>query len=108
MLPGPSAPMIPRHPTAQSSQANWVTWSAGSGRGGTHRGCEAPRTGMGATGANKGGIGAPGGTRTHGLLLRRQTLYPLSYGRATLCLVRAHAPHFGELGRACNAGITYA
>ena len=25
--------------------------------------------------------GAPGGTRTHGLLLRRQTLYPLSYGR---------------------------
>src|SRR3972149_11546087 len=27
-------------------------------------------------------IGAPGGTRTHGLLLRRQTLYPLSYGRA--------------------------
>ena len=27
--------------------------------------------------------GAPGGTRTHGLLLRRQTLYPLSYGRAT-------------------------
>jgi hypothetical protein len=26
--------------------------------------------------------GAPGGTRTHDLLLRRQTLYPLSYGRA--------------------------
>ena len=26
--------------------------------------------------------GAPGGIRTHGLLLRRQTLYPLSYGRA--------------------------
>jgi hypothetical protein len=25
--------------------------------------------------------GAPGGTRTHDLLLRRQTLYPLSYGR---------------------------
>ena len=29
------------------------------------------------------GSGALGGTRTHGLLLRRQTLYPLSYERAT-------------------------
>src|SRR5215217_6628627 len=28
------------------------------------------------------GAGAPGGTRTHDLLLRRQTLYPLSYGRS--------------------------
>ncbi len=25
---------------------------------------------------------APGGTRTHGTLLRRQMLYPLSYGRS--------------------------
>jgi hypothetical protein len=28
------------------------------------------------------GDGALGGTRTHGLLLRRQTLYPLSYERS--------------------------
>ena len=37
------------------------------------------------------GAGAPGGTRTHGLLLRRQTLYPLSYGRATGHRVRVNA-----------------
>src|SRR4051812_17524944 len=42
---------------------------------------QTPPPGMGAIQAGDGGIGAPGGTRTHGLLLRRQTLYPLSYGR---------------------------
>jgi hypothetical protein len=34
----------------------------------------------------KGKDGAPGGTRTHRLLLRRQTLYPLSYERTSLRL----------------------
>ena len=29
--------------------------------------------------------GAPGGGRTHNLLLRRETLYPLSYGRRMSC-----------------------
>ena len=33
--------------------------------------------------ARSKGDGALGGTRTHGLLLRRQTLYPLSYERGT-------------------------
>src|SRR6188768_2942125 len=43
--------------------------------------------------------GAPGGTRTHGLLLRRQTLYPLSYGRGT----REKATRF-LTGRSRRAG----
>jgi hypothetical protein len=41
-----------------------------------------------------GWYGAPGGTRTHGLLLRRQTLYPLSYGRAVLTAVSQMAATF--------------
>jgi hypothetical protein len=28
--------------------------------------------------------GAPGGIRTHGLMLRRHLLYPLSYGRSAV------------------------
>ncbi len=44
--------------------------------------------------------GAPGGTRTHGLLLRRQTLYPLSYGRATASRVRANARNREDRTRA--------
>ena len=31
-------------------------------------------------------FGAPGGTRTHDLQVRNLALYPLSYGRAWLCL----------------------
>jgi hypothetical protein len=33
----------------------------GGGRGGAHGRCQAPRPGMGATGAGRGGFGAPGG-----------------------------------------------
>ena len=55
-------------------------------RGGAERAGEERRDGrviarrIEWSGSHSGG-GAPGGTRTHGLLLRRQTLYPLSYGR---------------------------
>src|SRR5439155_19587029 len=34
-----------------------------------------------ADGLGGGGLGAPGGTRTHDLQVRNLTLYPLSYGR---------------------------
>jgi hypothetical protein len=37
-------------------------------------------------------MGAPGRNRTCGLLLRRQTLYPLSYGGARVKPVRQWAP----------------
>jgi hypothetical protein len=36
--------------------------------------------------------GAPGRIRTCGLLLRRQTLYPLSYGGAVAYMLRDWAP----------------
>jgi hypothetical protein len=37
-------------------------------------------------------MSAPGRIRTCGLLLRRQTLYPLSYGGALMYMLRHWAP----------------
>jgi hypothetical protein len=36
------------------------------------------------TGTGPGEVDTPGRSRTYGLLLRRQALYPLSYGRTKL------------------------
>src|SRR5436190_11315550 len=52
---------------------------------------------MGASRTSRGGFGAPGGTRTHGLLLRRQTLYPLSYGRTPSEVIRTIAACFSSV-----------
>ena len=48
--------------------------------------------------------GAPGGTRTHGLLLRRQTLYPLSYGRTPDEVTSATAV---EMRRPLRRGVAF-
>ena len=47
----------------------------------------ATRGGKLTTGGQRAWIGAPGGTRTHNLLLRRQALYPLSYGGGTAPII---------------------
>ena len=47
----------------------------------------ATRGGKLTTGGQRAWQGAPGWTRTHNLLLRRQALYPLSYGGDTAPII---------------------
>ena len=51
---------------------------------------------LGGSRENSKEVGAPGATRTRDLLLRRQTLYPLSYGCIDRTNYTTHLPQFAS------------